>query len=329
MPVEFLTKDQELLYGKFIENPSLEQLIKYFWLDDQDLRIIFQHRNDYNRLGFAIQLGTVRFLGTFLSNPIDVPKNVIIYVSQRLKIDAETLFMYTSSKNIQNHRKEICMLYAYHDFTQEPYHLSLVRWLYTRAWITPERPSILFDLATARCIEQKILLPGVTVMARLIAQVRDRSTIRLWKELLKLPDENQVKILEGLLVVDEKDKKSKLDVLRQPPTTVSVTGTIKAIERFEEIHSLGAGNWNISKIPMGRIIMLARYAATAKIQTIARMNYERRNATLVAFAIIFNISAQDDMIDVVEQFLTELFKRSNRKEQKTRLRTIKDPYVLR
>lgn len=41
MPVEFLTKDQELLYGKFIENPSLEQLTKYFWLDDQDLRIIF------------------------------------------------------------------------------------------------------------------------------------------------------------------------------------------------------------------------------------------------------------------------------------------------
>jgi len=127
MPVEFLSKDQELLYGKFIENPSLEQLIKYFWLDDQDLRIIFQHRNDYNRLGFAIQLGTVRFLGTFLSNPIDVPENVIIYVSQRLKIDAETLFMYTSSKNIQNHRKEICMLYGYHDFTQEPYHW---RWLY-------------------------------------------------------------------------------------------------------------------------------------------------------------------------------------------------------
>ncbi|MFA9396852.1 MAG: Tn3 family transposase [Clostridiaceae bacterium] len=324
MPVEFLTKDQELLYGKFIENPSFEQLTKYFWLDDEDLRIIFQHRNDYNRLGFAIQLGTVRFLGTFLSNPIDIPKNVIIYVSQQLKIDEETFLMYTSSKNIQNHRKEICMLYGYRDFTKEPYHWRLVRWLYTRSWITPERPSILFDLATARCIEQKILLPGVTVMARLIAQVRDRSTIRLWKELLKLPNENQVKILEGLLVVDEKDKKSKLDVLRQPPTTVSVTGTIKAIERFEEIHSLGAGNWNSSKIPMGRIIMLARYAATAKIQTIARMNYERRIATLVAFAVIFNISAQDDMIDVVEQFLTELFKRSNRKEQKTRLRTIKD-----
>jgi hypothetical protein len=35
-----------------------------------------------------------------------------------------------------------------------------------------------------------------------------------------------------------------------------VTGTIKAIERFEEIHSLGAGNWNSSKIPMGRIIYI-------------------------------------------------------------------------
>lgn len=54
------------------------------------------------------------------------------------------------------------------------------------------------------------------------------------------------------------------------------------------------------------------------------MNDDRRIAMLAAFAIFFTVSAQDDVIDIMEQFFTELFKKSNRNDQKTRLRTIKD-----
>lgn len=41
MPVEFLTREQEGKYGKFSEDPSLEQLAKYFWFDDKDRNVIF------------------------------------------------------------------------------------------------------------------------------------------------------------------------------------------------------------------------------------------------------------------------------------------------
>ena len=70
------------------------------------------------------------------------------------------------------HRAEIRNCYGYRDFGEPPWPFRLTRWLFLRAWLGNERPSLLFDLATAWLIEHKILLPGVTTLTRLVARIR-------------------------------------------------------------------------------------------------------------------------------------------------------------
>jgi hypothetical protein len=192
MPVDFLTKEQQDNYaksnarlrlsGRYNNTPSLEQLGRYFHLDDTDLNLIRQRRGEHNRLGFAVQLGTVRFLGTFLMNPTDVPDVVVDYLAKQLDItDKECLSRYGIGETHWDHASEIKRHYGYRDFSEPTEYLSLIRWLYTRAWVSDERPSVLLDLTTARLVERKVLLPGVTVLARLISRVRSRVATRLYQ----------------------------------------------------------------------------------------------------------------------------------------------------
>ena len=326
MPVDFLTAEQSRRYGRYNGDPTPAQLAKYFFLDDQERSEIAAHRGVHNRLGYAAQLCTVRFLGTFLPDPTDLPRVVVRHLACQLGIsDPSCLAGYAERPaTYTGHAAEIRERHGYRDFNSQPEHWRLVRWLYTRSWLSAERPIVLFDLATARLIERRILLPGVTTLARLVATVRDRAAERLWKVLAGLPNLQQRKRLEALLLTPETSRLSALDRLRKPAVHISAPGMQEALLRLNEFRELRLQDLTLSHVPPGRVKTLARYAAAAKAQSVARMQTQRRSATLLAFARVYGIVAQDDAIELLNQLIAESVRRADSKGEAERLRTISD-----
>ena len=143
MPVEFLTDDEAAAYGRYAGVPSREELDRMFFIDDADLRLIAKRRGDHMRLGFALQLTTVRYLGTFLTDPLDVPPVVPERLAGQLQIaDPSCVKRYTERRTTPfEHREEIKAADGLREFAEAE--AEFARWVRARAWNTGtgRRPS--------------------------------------------------------------------------------------------------------------------------------------------------------------------------------------------
>jgi hypothetical protein len=166
--VGFLTGEQQRRYGRYVDDPDQAQLDRYFHLDGADLDLVEARGGEDNRLGYAAQIGTVRFLGTFLADPSDVPWAVATYLAAQLNIaDPGVLKRYATHDGTNRlHAGEIQRVYGYRDFTDPDVQQDMVGWLEARTLPAGERPGVLFDLATARLLDAKVHCPGLRTASR-------------------------------------------------------------------------------------------------------------------------------------------------------------------
>ena len=163
--------------GRRRRGRSLERA---FFLDDADRALIGRHRGEHNRLGFALQLTTVRSLGVFLADPLEVPSVVLDYLASQLEIaDASCVARYSERRTTRfEHAEEIKQARGLRDFAEVARELE--DWVDARAWTTGDGPKAIFNDAIGWLFERGVLLPGVTTLARLVARVRDDAIQRLW-----------------------------------------------------------------------------------------------------------------------------------------------------
>ena len=326
MSADFLTDSQVQNYGRYAAEPNEVQLARYFHLDERDLDFVNHRRGRHNRLGIALQLTTARFLGTFINDAMQIPAGVRHYVAAQLGIPRpEILSRYAQRENTRwEHHALIRQHYGYHDFGDQPWSFRLKRLLYVRAWLSNERPGLMFDFATAWLLQHKVLLPAASTLTRIIGEIRERANRRLWRKLASLPDSWQTAQLAGLLEIPEGQRMSVMEQLRKGPVTVSGPSFTEALERYTRLRNLEFSRLNFSGLPAIKLRNLARYAGMASARYIARMPEARRLAVLTAFVKAQEIAALDEAVDVLDMLILDIAREAKKTGQKKRLRTLKD-----
>jgi len=325
MPVSYLSPAQKARYVAFPEPLAADYLARHAYLNATDRAVIASLRADHTRLGYAVQLVTVRCLGTFLDDPTAVPADLLSYLTQQLGLSSADFADAYSGRMRHYHAEAIRERYSYALYNDRAARLPFLRWLFARAWISTERPSLLFDHAVGWLTSRKILLPGISVLAREVARVREQASLRLYSALARLIPSSSQSQLDALLLTPADAEFSSFEQLRRIPTTPSTNGLRDAIAHLVTIRAVGVSQLRLPQLPLSRIEVLARQALQLRASSIARMEPPaRRIATLFAAVHLLEATTHDTILETLDGVVTALLTDAFREGIKIRLRSLHD-----
>jgi TnpA family transposase len=327
MPTRHLSDEQRQRYGSFAAVPSPDQLARYFHLDRSDREVVERLRGDHNRLGFALMLGSARFLGAFPGADLDIPRPVTVFLIDQLGLKPEVGFKGYFDHGGQRirHLAVIRERYGFTEFVDNgAARFRLTRWLYALCWSGDDHPGPLIVRATSWLLVNKVLLPGVSVLERFVGRIRDRAQKRLWKRLVAALDEKQRARIAALFDETNEASFAALDALRTVPRKRTSGELLLHLDRLDAIRAFDLRPAPPKGVPAASLERLARVARAGKPSAIAALQEPRRTATVAALFHTLETAAQDDAAELAEALLTDLVKDAAADEKKARLRSLRD-----
>ncbi len=173
-------------------------------------------------------------------------------------------------------------------------------------------------------MQHRIILPGATTLTRLISEVREKATLRLWNKLALIPSAEQRSQLEMLLGPTDCSRLSLLESLKKGPVTISGPAFNEAIERWKTLNDFGLHAENLSTLPAVRLKNLARYAGMTSVFNIAEDVTAEKDGGSGCLCPCMETLALDDALDVLDAMLAVIIRDARKIGQKKRLRSLKD-----
>ena len=323
MPTRTLSEARRAAYGRYPAMVSADQLARCFHLDRGDLAVIAGLRGAHNRIGFAAQLGTVRFLGVLPNDADFVPRVVIATLARQLDEPTPCLASYWQGRQRWRHAGLIRARYGYRDLEEAgAARLRLTRWLYALCWTGDDRPSLLTERAVVWLLAEKVLLPGLSTVERLCARVRSRVHERRWQTLADSFAPEQRVRLDALF--DSEAATTNLEGLRRSPQRFGPGELMRHLERLDAIRELALAPDAAPAVPEAVVDRLARAARRMRPTVLARLPEPRRTATLAALFHALEGIALDDALDLFDQLIEQSVKDATRAHTAARLRSLRD-----
>ena len=105
MPIGFLTEAEREQLNRFPEHIPEDDLSVFFLLSEADHHAVNRQHDDHTRLGFALQLCTLRYLG-FVPNDLGTaPSPAVGYVAEQLRCCLRSLQL---TAHVLPHGPRIC-----------------------------------------------------------------------------------------------------------------------------------------------------------------------------------------------------------------------------
>ena len=302
MPVDFLTEAERARWQRFPDTVPQDDLFVFFQLSDEDKGEVRRQRDAQNRLGYALQLCILRYLGFVPDHLQAIPHEVVTFVAAQLEIDPRVLPLYARRRRTQTDHQLHVQAYLQFRRAAPLDFYALQTWLVERA-LEHDKPTLLLQLACEKLYREKIVRPGVTRLERLVATARDQAHAETFRRLTPLLTDERKTFLDGLLPPDLRTGRTLLSWVRQEAVAPVASQIIATLQKIAFLHDTGVHQWDLDSLNPNRAKWLAQIGWKSTNQHLQRMPPLRRYPVLVAFLQQALLHHTDVAVELFDQCL--------------------------
>jgi len=302
MPIGFLTTAERERLSRFPEHIPEDDLSVFFLLSEADHQAVNHQHDDHTRLGFALQLCTLRYLGFVPHDLGTAPSSAVGYVAEQLHVLPEIIAAYgsriatrtTHLQQVQRHlgfrRATPLDVYALHT------------WLLKRA-LEHDKPALLLQLACDKLRREHIVRLGITRLERCVATAPQQAHDETWRRLEPLLSPERQAFLDGLLTPEPTTGRTSHSWLRQEAVSPAASQIIATLNKIGFLQDAGVNQWDLSSLNPNRAKWLAQIGWKSTKQYLQRMAPERRSPVLVAFLQQAWLHHTDVAVELFDQWV--------------------------
>ena len=303
----WLFSDAHLEQLRSFPDIDRDQLIRFFTLTSADVAFIDpgRGRGPTDRLGLAVQLCTLSWLGFVPDEVTAAPGAAVNRLAKRLNVDPAALAGY--GRRGQTRTDHLRLATDYLGWHQAPpgsvRYKELRQFLLDRA-MEHDSPTLLFNLATGYLISAKVIRPGLVTLMESIGWARAAAAALTHQKVAHLFTSQMTSDLDRLLMVDAGLSKTPLAWLNELVVEATATAVNATVERLRYLRGLDAHNLDLSMLPAERRRFLAAVGRRSTNQALERRDPQRRYPILLALIGQSAIDVLDELIAVFDQAIS-------------------------
>jgi len=286
-------------------------LVEYFSLDVEDLRWARSHRGSATRLGLAVQLCALRFLGFVPGDLATAPAEITDRLAERLGVAASTLARYSDDVDGRLRRLHVASVIERAGWRScgPGERKQLADWLVARA-LEHDDASLLFGQVLEHLRAERIVRPGLDRLLRSVGEARAAADKEVHWRLRPQLNPKRCEQLDALVVTDPDLGMAPLVWLDRGATGFAPEAIKAEIAKLSYLRETGADRLDLSAIPPERLRQLATVGRRSTPKALRAMAPERRHPILLATLAGTYSSITDEVVQMFDQALAGIDSRA-------------------
>ncbi len=308
-------------------NISDDDLLTYCAFDEEDIKNITNgHKDLCNRIGYAVQLFHLRYLGWNYTAKTQIPSKVLGFIARQINVILPRSWnfkeKYRRPNTIIKHFHEICLVYGYRQMNRKDEEMAM-KIISANADVVENREFIIQEIISALKME-RIVLPKISTIEKWVQDICNQKEAGLNRLVYSmLTSEQRLNIRLAILCKGTSPKSYNLHQLRNIPGKITPETFCEIADRIEYIDSLKL-DIDLSSISCNKRKSIARRIAYRRLYSIERSPQERIYPSIVIYIHETRKMLLDLAIESNDAILHNLLRKNEKKHEKAVVQNSKE-----